>query len=80
MSRVGVTINTNAGFSDLIGHNEEDYVRIAVELAKDQNRLSELNKTLRDVFLSSKVCDPVRFTRNLEEAYKNVYHKWLNYS
>ena len=80
LSRVGVTINTNAGLQDLIGNNEDEYVRIAVNLAKDQNRLLELNQTLRDKFLNSKVCDSVRFTKNLEGIYEKIYKRWLKKS
>ena len=76
LSRVGVSINTNAGLSDLVGQDESEYIRIAVELAKDERRLLNYNRTLRDQFLSSKVCDPIMFTKNLEIEYKKMYHKW----
>merc|ERR1712000_421448 len=62
LSRIGVSLNTNAGLGDLIGQNEEDYIRIAVKLAQDTSRLSTYNTTLREQFLASPVCDPVAFT------------------
>ena len=73
LSRVGVSINTNAGISELVGKNESDYIRIAVELASDKEELQTYNRTLRSKFLSSKVCDPVSFTQNLEQVYEEIH-------
>ena len=78
LSRVGVSINTNAGLSDLVAQNESEYIQIATELAKDKNRLAKYNQTLRDHFLHSNVCDPIKFTKNLERAYKHMYEKWIS--
>ena len=78
LSRVGVSINTNAGLTDLVAQNESEYIRIATELAQDERRLLKYNQTLRNQFLNSKVCDAASFTKNLEEAYKSMYDKWIN--
>ncbi|MBB73695.1 MAG: hypothetical protein CMJ75_04170 [Planctomycetaceae bacterium] len=75
LSRVGHSINTNAGLSDLVGESESDYVRIAVELANDEKRLLTYNQTLRNQFLNSQVCDSITFTKNLEKEYKKMYKK-----
>ena len=77
LSRIGLSINTNAGLSELVGENESDYIRIATELARDKKRLYEYNKTLRDHFLASKVCDAKEFTKNIEIVYQKIYQKWL---
>ena len=75
-SRVGVSINTNSGLPELIGNDENEYVKIASDLAKDHGRLAEYNCQLRKQFLDSLVCDPVTFTQNLEITYRKMYHRW----
>lgn len=78
LSRVGVSINTNAGLGELIGQNEDEYIKIAVELAKAHDQISDYNSNLRDRFLNSVVCDPVTFTQNLEAAYRQMYRRWID--
>ena len=75
-SRVGVSINTNSGLPELIGNDENEYVKIASDLAEDHGRLAEYNCQLRKQFLDSLVCDPVTFTQNLETTYRKMYHRW----
>ena len=77
LSRVGVSINTNVGLGELIGQSEEEYIKIAVELAKNHKQLSDYNSNLRNQFLDSVVCDPITFTQNLETAYKQMFRKWI---
>ena len=42
VGRGGVSILSNLGLPELIASNPEEYVRIAIELAQDLSRLSEL--------------------------------------
>lgn len=59
-SRVGLSLLTNAGLAETIATDEVQYVRIAVSLANDPGRLARLRRSI--------LCDPVRFTRQFEEA------------
>jgi predicted O-linked N-acetylglucosamine transferase (SPINDLY family) len=47
VGRAGVSILSNVGLPELVAHSEEDYVRIAGELANNLPRLSNLHSTLR---------------------------------
>lgn len=65
------------GLPELAGHTADDYVRIALELANDTNRLSELRRTLRPMMRASSLMDAQGFTMLLEHAlidlYQNIY-------
>ena len=54
----------------------EQYVRIAVELANDLSRLSELRATLRERMQDSPLMDAPRFARNVEAAYREMWKRW----
>jgi len=76
VGRVGVSQLTNIGLPELIGHNENDYVDIAVALANDLPRLAALRSGLRERLRASPLMDAPRLTRNLESAYREM---WKNH-
>jgi protein O-GlcNAc transferase len=76
VSRAGLSQLTNLGLPELVAHSEEDYVRIAVELAGDVPRLRELRSTLRARMENSVLMDALRFTRNIEAAYREMWQTW----
>ena len=74
--RVGVSILTQMEMTDFIAASPEDYVRIAVELANNPARLSELRRTLRHRMAASPLCDAKGFTRAVEDAYRAMWKNW----
>ncbi|MGA2231992.1 MAG: tetratricopeptide repeat protein, partial [Tepidisphaeraceae bacterium] len=74
VSAIGVTAVGRAGWSqlsnlnlrELAGETGEDFVRIAVELAKDLPRLGELRRTMRERIERSPLMDAGRFARGME--------------
>jgi predicted SAM-dependent methyltransferase len=76
VSRVGVSLLTNAGLSELIGRDIDEYVTLAVALANDVGRLQQFRSSLRDRLRVSTVCDAVGFTRTLENSYREMWHHW----
>jgi predicted O-linked N-acetylglucosamine transferase (SPINDLY family) len=76
VSRVGVSLLTNVGLPELIAESPEDYIRIAVELANDLPRLQELRSTLRQRMEQSPLMDAPKFARNIEAAYRQMWHNW----
>lgn len=70
--RIGASLLTRVGLEDMIARNEEDYIRIAVDLAADRDRRAELRKGLRERMAASPLCDGPRFTRALESAYRKI--------
>ncbi|GJM88136.1 hypothetical protein PR202_ga04163 [Eleusine coracana subsp. coracana] len=73
---VGVSLLSKVGLGRLVAKTEDEYVRLALELASDVTALQELRMSLRELMMKSPVCDGERFTRGLEAAYRNM---WLRY-
>jgi len=76
VSRVGVSLLTNMGLAELIAESAEDYVRIAVDLAKDASRLRGLHTNLRQRLEQSPLMDAKTFARHIEAAYRQMWRKW----
>lgn len=77
-SRMGVSILTNAGLAELIAKDTEDYIDMAVSLAKDPDRLRHLRHGLRERFAASPAMDQKRFARNMEAAYREMWRIWVS--
>jgi predicted O-linked N-acetylglucosamine transferase (SPINDLY family) len=76
VSRLGVSILSNAGFSDLIAETEDDYVNTAVRLSRDLLRLGEMRQGMRDRLKASALMDGAATARGLEDAYRGMWQKW----
>jgi len=75
-SRVGGSLLSNIGLSELIATTGNDYIEIAVHLANDLGRLQLLRERLRYMMKSSPLCDAKKFTANLEMCYRQMWEKW----
>jgi predicted O-linked N-acetylglucosamine transferase (SPINDLY family) len=76
VSRAGLSILSNVGLPELVARSEDDYVKIAVELANDLPRLSELRSSLRQRMLASPLTDARQFARDIEAAYRQMWQAW----
>jgi predicted O-linked N-acetylglucosamine transferase (SPINDLY family) len=76
VARVGVSQLTNIGLSEFIAADVDSYVDIAVALANDLPRLTQLRGSLRERMKISPLMDAPRFTRNLERAFHEM---WLTH-
>lgn len=63
------------GLPELSAKDADDYVRIAVELANDRERLTQLRTTLRDRMRASPLMDVAGFTRQLEDTLVDLYRR-----
>jgi protein O-GlcNAc transferase len=70
--RMGLSLLTNAGMADLCTDSRDEYVRIAVSLANDADRLSAIRHGTRERLLASPLCQGERFTRNFEVMLEQV--------
>ena len=75
-SRMGVTILSNAGLQELVAGNREEYIKIAVDLATDRARLKTLRHDLREKVSASPLMNQQSFTRNMENAYREMWRKY----
>ena len=63
------------GLPELSASDADDYVRIAVALANDRARLTQLRATLRDRMRASPLMDVTGFTRQLEDTLIDLYRR-----
>ncbi len=75
-SRLGCSVLAAMGLSELIAADENEYIRIAVELASAVPRLADLRQTLRQKLELSPMRDFPGFTRGLELAYRSMWKDW----
>ena len=76
LGRASYSLLANLGLPELAAKSEDEYFRIATELAHDIPRLSSLRATLRGRVENSPLVDATKFARNLEDAYRQAWVKW----
>ncbi len=74
--RAGWSQLCNLNLNELAAETSEQYVAIAAALAGDLPRLQELRGTLRQRLLRSPLMDGRRFTRNVEQVYRQIWRRW----
>jgi protein O-GlcNAc transferase len=74
-SRVGASANHYLGLPELITRSDEEYVRVAVELASNRQRLRDVRAPLREAIKTSPIFDAIGFTRSLEQAYHAMWER-----
>jgi protein O-GlcNAc transferase len=75
-SRVGASLLTQIGLTDLIADSVEAYVETAIALAGDPARLADLRHSLRPRMAASPLCDATGFARKIEQAYRTMWQRW----
>ncbi len=73
--RFGLSLLTRMKQLDLIAQDTESYIKIAVELSEDRDRLDVMRTTLRQQLLDSPITDAATFTQNLETAYREMWKR-----
>jgi predicted O-linked N-acetylglucosamine transferase (SPINDLY family) len=66
----------NLGLTELVARSDDQFVKLAVELAGDLDRLSHLRSTLRERMERSPLMDGKRFAGNMESAYRRMWQAW----
>jgi protein O-GlcNAc transferase len=74
--RVGASLLTRIGLTDLIAHSIEEYVEIAVALAGNSGRLDDLRRALRPRMAASTICDERAFACKMEAAFRSMWQHW----
>lgn len=72
----GKAILGSVGHLELIAYSEEEFVKKAVELAADPNRLRKYRQQLRADFKKSPRADVRSFANTLEDAYFDIWQKY----
>ncbi len=70
--RLGTSILTAAGRPQWATEDDQEFVRIAGDLAKDRSELTSLQKNLRREIQASPLCDTDGFAKRIEAAYEQL--------
>ena len=76
--RVGKSILTRVGLSDLVAADKGRYVELAIGLAGDLDRLARLRASLRPTMAESPLLDAHTFTRGVEREYRAMWAAWCD--
>ncbi|MEA2733899.1 MAG: protein O-GlcNAc transferase, partial [Humisphaera sp.] len=76
LSRVGRSLLTAVGLADLIAQSPQEYIAIAARLAGDNERRRQLRRDLRAQMRRSPLMDSLRFARNVESAYREMWKRY----
>ena len=76
-SRVAASLLHAIGLPDLITRSQQEYEAIAVELARNPERLSEIRSRLEKNRLTSSLFNGRLFARHLEAAYTTILDRYL---
>lgn len=74
--RVGASILTNLGLSELIADTRDDYLARTVSLCGDTTRLLAYHAELRNRLKSSVLVDADRFADTIEDTYRTVWETY----
>jgi predicted O-linked N-acetylglucosamine transferase (SPINDLY family) len=77
-SRSASSILTTIGLQEWVANSPEDYVRLAVEFARNPAALAALRKSLRSKMVASPLMDRKQFTRDMENAYRHMWQSWCD--
>lgn len=76
VQRTSYSFLNGMGWESLCASTEKEYMDIAIGLAKNPSRLQALKASGREKFVGSALCDPDRFTKNLENAYRMMWQQY----
>jgi predicted O-linked N-acetylglucosamine transferase (SPINDLY family) len=76
VGRAGLSQLSNIGLEELAGATPDEFMRIAVELAGDLPRLTQLRSALRQRMEQSPLMDAGKFARDIEAAYRAAWQAW----
>ncbi len=74
--RLSASVLVHAGLGDWVAKDRADYVRIAVQRARDIEGLAALRATLRERFAASPAMDGARLARGIEAHYRALWREW----
>ena len=74
--RFGLSLLSNVGLPELCATSVDEYVSLAVNIARNRNYLHHLHETLRSRMEKSPVMDSAMYMRDLERIYKKLWRKY----
>ena len=75
-SRVGASLLSSIGLSELITKTEKEYETLAIELATNPKRLKQIKEKLEKNKLIKPLFNIKLYTQHIESAYKKIYNRY----
>jgi predicted O-linked N-acetylglucosamine transferase (SPINDLY family) len=75
-SRVAASLLKAIGLPELITHSQEEYESLAINLARDSQKLDQIKQKLANNRVSSELFDTPLFTKNLETLYERMIERY----
>jgi predicted O-linked N-acetylglucosamine transferase (SPINDLY family) len=76
VSRLGLSILSTLGLTELIASSPQEYINICLKLANDLDYLKNLRATMRHRMQTSPLMDASSFTHHLEVIYRQMWERW----
>jgi protein O-GlcNAc transferase len=73
VNRSGLSLLSNVELEEFVAFDIDRYVEIAIELANDPSRLTNLSQGMRQRLLHSRLMNAAEFTRDLEDVYRQMW-------
>jgi len=77
-SRVTASLLRNLNLNELITTNKVDYIKLAVDISNNKEKLASFKKEIKKQKKLSKLFDNKNYTINLEKAFFEAYDKFSN--
>jgi predicted O-linked N-acetylglucosamine transferase (SPINDLY family) len=77
-SRVGASILTHIGLTELIADSTAEYIELALKLAGDSDYRTDLSNGLLRRLQSSDLCNGPKFAQDVEAAYQSMWQRYAD--
>ncbi|MCP4606275.1 MAG: tetratricopeptide repeat protein [Proteobacteria bacterium] len=77
-SRYSAALLIHTGLHELVASKDIDYVKMAVQLACDSDRLNEIRNKLREKVSNSPLCNGENYARSIEAMYVDIWKRWCS--
>jgi protein O-GlcNAc transferase len=78
ISREGLSILRRVGLEAFVTGDTQDYVARACAFAGQIEAIEQIRFSLRQRMLGSPLCNPARFAREIEQAFRTMWRTWCD--
>ena len=78
VGRISASKLVALGLDDLVTHSRDEYIALAVSLANNPDRRSDLRASLRDRMRQSDLCDARGLASAMEDVYESMWNRYIS--